>query len=89
MLLLRPGRLYFLSNKGAYTLELLESNKEVVVAVPGMELVNALIGCGTSSGRDVNKVEKFGIPMRKVEGTRIEAPEKLPAFDPCGCLSDS
>lgn len=45
------------------------------MAVPGMELVNALIGCGTSSGRDVNKVEKFNIAMRKVEGTKIEAPE--------------
>lgn len=40
-----------------------------------MELVNALIGCGTSSGREVNKVEKFGIPMRKTEGTEIEARE--------------
>ena len=40
-----------------------------------MELVDALIGCGTSSGRDVNKVEKFGISMGKVEGTEIEAPE--------------
>ena len=49
-----PGKIVFSLNKGAYTLELLESNKEVVVAVPGMELVNALIGCGTSSGRDVN-----------------------------------
>lgn len=63
-----PGKIVFSLNKGAYSLELLSDNKEVVVAVPGMELVNALIGCGTSSGRDVNKVEKFNIAMRKVEG---------------------
>ena len=70
-----PGKIVFSLNKGAYTLELLAANKEVVVAVPGMELVDALIGCGTSSGRDVNKAEKFGISMGKVEGTEIEAPE--------------
>ena len=51
-----PGKIVFSLNKGAYTLELLAANKEVVVAVPGMELVDALIGCGTSSGRDVKSV---------------------------------
>lgn len=70
-----PGKIIFSLNKGAYTLELLAANKEVVVAVPGMELVNALIGCGTSSGRDVDKTEKFGIPMQKVEGTEIQGPK--------------
>lgn len=70
-----PGKIVFSLNKGAYSLELLRNKKEVIVAVPGMELVNALIGCGTSSGRDVNKVEKFNIAMRKVEGTKIEAPD--------------
>lgn len=69
-----PGKIIFSLNKGAYSLELLALNKEVVVAVPGMELVNALIGCGTTSGRDVNKVEELHIPMQKVEGTEIEAP---------------
>lgn len=69
-----PGKIVFSLNKGAYSLELLAATKEVVVAIPGADLAGALIGCGTSSGRDTNKVEKLGIPMQKVEGTAIEVP---------------
>ena len=47
-----PGKVVFSLNKGAYTLELLAKNKEVVIAVPGVSLAGALIACGTSSGRD-------------------------------------
>ena len=67
-----PGKVVFSLNKGAYTLELLEKNKEVVIAVPGVSLTDALIACGTSSGRDTDKVEKFGIAMQKLAGTDIE-----------------
>ena len=65
----------FSLNKGAYTLELLEKNKEVVIAVPGVSLTGALIACGTSSGRATDKVEKFGIAMKKLAGTEIEIPK--------------
>ena len=70
-----PGKVVFSLNKGAYTLELLARNKEVVIAVPGVSLADALIACGTSSGRDTDKVEKFGIAMQKLAGTEIEIPE--------------
>ena len=33
-----PGKIMFSLNKGAYTLELLAEKKEVVIAVPGVEL---------------------------------------------------
>ena len=70
-----PGKIVFSLNKGAYTLELLAKNKEVVIAVPGVSLAGALIDCGTSSGRDTDKVEKFGIEMQKLDGTEIEVPK--------------
>lgn len=63
------GKVVFSLNKGAYTLELLAKNKEVVIAVPGVSLTGALIACGTSSGRATDKVEKFGIAMQKLAGT--------------------
>lgn len=69
-----PGKIVFSLNKGAYSLELLAANKEVVVAIPGADLAGVLIGCGTSSGRDTNKVEKLNIPMQEIEGTAINAP---------------
>ena len=70
-----PGKVVFSLNKGAYTLELLAKNKEVVIAVPGVSLAGTLIACGTSSGRDTDKVEKFGVAMQKLGGTDIEVPK--------------
>ena len=70
-----PGKVVFSLNKGAYTLELLAKNKEVVITIPGVSLAGALIDCGTSSGRDTDKVEKFGIEMQKLDGTEIEVPK--------------
>ena len=69
-----PGKIMFSLNKGAYTLELLAEKKEVVIAVPGVELTGALIGCGTCSGRDTDKAAKVGLTMQDIEGTNIKAP---------------
>ena len=55
-----PGKIMFSLNKGAYSLELLAEKKEVVLAIPGVELTGALIGCGTCSGRDTDKAAKVG-----------------------------
>lgn len=74
-----PGKVVFSLNKGAYTLELLAKNKEVVIAVPGVSLADALIACGTSSGRDTDKVEKFGIAMRNSPARKSKFP-KQPAL---------
>ena len=70
-----PGKVVFSLNKGAYTLELLAKNKEVVITIPGISLAGTLIACGTSSGRDTDKVEKFGIEMQKLDGAEIEVPK--------------
>lgn len=69
-----PGKIMFSLNKGAYSLELLADKKEVVLAVPGVELTGALIACGTCSGRDTDKAAKAGLTMQAVEGTAIKAP---------------
>lgn len=69
-----PGKIMFSLNKGAYSLELLAQNGEFILAIPGTELAGALIGCGTCSGRECDKVEKLALPMQAVDGTNIMAP---------------
>ena len=69
-----PGKIMFSLNKRAYSLELLAEKKEVILAIPGVELTSALIGCGTCSGRDTDKASKVGLTMQEVEGTNIKAP---------------
>ena len=59
-----PGKIMFSLNKGAYSLELLAEKKEVVLAIPGVELTDALIGCGTCSGRDTDKAAKVPVPCK-------------------------
>ena len=67
-----PGKIMFSLNKGAYSLELLAEKKEAVLAIPGVELTGALIGCGTCSGRDTDKAAQVGLTMQEVEGTNIK-----------------
>ena len=69
-----PGKIMFSLKKGAYSLELLAEKKEAVLAIPGVELTGALIGCGTCSGRDTDKAAQVGLTMQEVEGTNIKAP---------------
>lgn len=69
-----PGKIMFSLNKGAYSLELLAEKKEFVLVIPSVELTGALIGCGTCSGRDTDKVTQIGLNMQDVEGTKIKAP---------------
>lgn len=71
-----PGKIMFSLNKGAYSLELLGENKEVVLVLPGAGLIGALIGCGTTSGRDKDKVAEQGIPMQQIDGTEICIPKE-------------
>ena len=61
-----PGKIMFSLNKGAYSLELLAEKKEAVLAIPGVELTGALIGCGTCSGRDTDKAAQVGLTMQEV-----------------------
>ncbi|MBP3855883.1 MAG: flavin reductase [Ruminiclostridium sp.] len=69
-----PGKIIFALNKGAYSLNLLAEKKELVLAIPGTEIAGALIGCGTCSGKDTDKIAKCGLTMQDVEGTSIKAP---------------
>ncbi len=42
---------------------MVRNNKKVILTVPGAEISEAVIGCGSTNGRDTDKVAKFGIEM--------------------------
>ena len=69
-----PGMIAVAINNGAHTGERIRETKELVLAVPGTPLAQALIQCGTSSGRNTDKIAKFGIQMEAVDGTDIKVP---------------
>ncbi len=41
--------------------EIIRETKEFTINVPGMELVDAVLGCGKKSGRDTDKFKVFGL----------------------------
>ena len=42
--------------------------------MPGEPLADAVLGCGTTTGRDTDKAAKFGIELACVEGSDIKIP---------------
>ncbi|MDE6620520.1 MAG: hypothetical protein K2K74_08560, partial [Lachnospiraceae bacterium] len=46
---------------------------EVTVTVPSAEIADAVMGCGSTTGRSTDKVSKFGIELASVERSRCTA----------------
>lgn len=55
-----------------YTTELIGETKTFVINVPDVKLLSALLGAGKVSGRDADKIKKFGVQMAK--GEKIKTP---------------
>jgi flavin reductase (DIM6/NTAB) family NADH-FMN oxidoreductase RutF len=44
-----------------FSFSLLKASKECVINIPTAEIADAVVGCGNTSGRDIDKFEKFGL----------------------------
>ncbi len=69
-----PNMIAFAMAKTSYSGEMVRSNKKVILTVPGAEIADAVMGCGTSSGRDTDKIAKFGIEMQELPNSEIKVP---------------
>ena len=55
-----------------YSFEALTKTRECVINVPTVELAKKVVGCGNTSGRDVDKFKKFGLTASA--GSSVRAP---------------
>ncbi len=69
-----PGMLAYAMAKTSYSGELVRKNKEVILTIPGTPIAAAVLGCGTTTGRTTDKVERFAIQLAPVEGSAIKIP---------------
>ena len=69
-----PGMIAYAMAKTSYSGEMVRQNKEVILSIPGAEIADAVMGCGTSTGRNTDKVSKFDIEMQNVPGSEIQIP---------------
>ncbi|MCI8552226.1 MAG: hypothetical protein HFF56_04400 [Lawsonibacter sp.] len=53
---------------------MVRNNKKVVLTIPGSELAEAVMNCGSSTGRNTDKVKKFDIEMASLPGGSIQIP---------------
>ena len=69
-----PSMIAYAMAKTSYSGEMVRSNKKVILTIPGAEITEAVMGCGSTTGRDTDKIAKFGIEMQMVEGSDIQIP---------------
>jgi flavin reductase (DIM6/NTAB) family NADH-FMN oxidoreductase RutF len=55
-----------------HTFGILKATKQCVINIPTVELAAAVVGCGNTSGRTVDKFQAFGLTPKAA--SRVEAP---------------
>ena len=69
-----PEMVAYAMAKTSYSGERVRENKEVIITVPGAALADEVMACGTSTGRDTDKVAKNGIEMAELPDSEIRIP---------------
>ena len=60
--------------KTSYSGEMVRSNKKVILTVPGAAIADAVLGCGSTTGRDTDKIAQFNIEMQNLPDSEIQIP---------------
>lgn len=79
-----PAALGFAMMKSSYSGGLVRDNKEAIITWPGVALAKAVMGCGSTSGRDTDKAEKFAIELKNFPGSAIQIPVHTVLAIHCG-----
>lgn len=69
-----PNMIAYAMAKTSYSGEMVRDTQKVILTVPGAEIADAVMGCGSTTGRNTNKVEKFDIDLMEVEDSSIKIP---------------
>lgn len=69
-----PSMIAYAMAKTSYSGEMVRNNGKVILTIPGAEIAETVLGCGSTTGRNTNKVEKFGIELASVPGSSIQIP---------------
>jgi len=69
-----PNMIAYAMAKTSYSGEMVRNNQKVIVTVPGAEIAEAVMGCGSTTGRNTDKTSKFGIELVEIEGSDIKIP---------------
>ena len=79
-----PNMIAFAMAKTSYSGEMVQNSRKVILTIPGAELSEAAMGCGSTTGRNTDKVAKFDIELAEVEGSSIKVPVHSRVAIVCG-----
>ena len=69
-----PNMIAYAMAKTSYSGEMVRNTKKVILTIPGAEIADTVMGCGSTTGRNTDKVEKFGIELTDVDDNAIKIP---------------
>lgn len=69
-----PNMIAYAMAKTSYSGELVREYGKVILTVPGAQIADAAMGCGSTTGRNTDKIKAFGIEMQEVPGSEILIP---------------
>ncbi|MBU2622496.1 MAG: flavin reductase family protein [Proteobacteria bacterium] len=72
MIEFEPPLVGFVISNRNYSFGLLKATKECVINIPAVEIAEKVVGCGNTSGANVDKFERFGLTPKPA--ARIGAP---------------
>lgn len=69
-----PSMIAYAMAKTSYSGEMVRANKKVILTVPGAGIAKAVVGCGSTTGRNTDKIAQFNVEMQKLPENDIEIP---------------
>ncbi len=70
-----PAMIGFATGKKSHTGERVRATGKAVITVPSENLAEIVMSCGSCSGSDTSKVEKFDIKLNELENNTIKIPQ--------------
>lgn len=69
-----PNMICYAMAKTSYSGEMVRASKKVILTVPGAAIAEAVLGCGSTTGRDTDKIAQFNIEMQNLPDSEIQIP---------------
>ena len=70
-----PNMIAYAMAKTSYSGEMVRQNKKVILTIPSDKIADVVMECGSSTGRNTDKITKFGVKMKVLPDCNISVPE--------------
>lgn len=69
-----PNMIAYAMAKNSYSGERVRETQKVILTIPGEKIAEAVMSCGSTTGRNTDKIAEFGIEMQELPDSEIKIP---------------